>query len=1194
MSGSKKTKPQLIAESEKAQGENANLNDDVSPIPLGGKGYLAELLLANSPVCHKIVDLDLNLQYMNAPGFEMLQLEHSDNVYGKPYPFDFFPEAGRHQLEAALKKVVQTQQRADLEGLYCDSKGNGAWLSHLIVPVKDEKGSLISLAVVTTDITERNRAEEAHRQSEERLNLAMEATQDGLFDWDFVTNEIYYSPGWKSMLGYDCDELPNDLHVWEELTKPEDVKRAWAMQQELISRKRDRFELELKMKHKKGHWLDVLSRAKVVLGKDGQAARVVGTIVDITKRRNIERALRASEERLKLAAESGGLGLWEWRVDLDRAIVSDEWLKLKGLKREEYNRSVNQWIEGIHPDDKKQTMAKLRKVLQGESDHFEAEYRFMRQGHGWYWEQASAKLIERDPELNPIRMVGYHKDITKRKEINENLRKSGRLLQEAQAIAKVGSWEYDLQTNNFWASDEGFNIFGLKLSPSNLLYTDEIEACIPEKDRVHQALVDLINENKPYDLEYDIFPADGSNRKTIVSKAQIEHDDNGNPRRVTGVIMDVTEQVAMRDSILRSNERLKEAQRLGGLGDWEYDFASSKVSWSENLFRLFDLDPTQDPPDYPDQLELFQPESAKTLDAAVKRAIKDGEIYNLELKSDLANGKELVFLIRGVPDMDDNGNVTRLYGTALDITELKRIEQALRTSEKRFRSLLENVDMVAVQGYDEDRKVIYWNKASELMYGYSAEEAQGKALEELIVPEPMRKEVVDGINDWIKFGKAIPAGEIPLARKDGSTIPVYSSHVMKDGANGKKELYCIDVDLTEVREAHNQLIEAKEAAEDANRAKSEFLANMSHEIRTPLNGLMGMLQLLKTTSQNTEQSEFTEHAIQSSRRLLRLLTDILDLSRVEAGKMNVVMEPFDFKDAIDDIVQLFLPAAIEKQLELRMYINPDIPSTLSCDVTRLQQVLSNLVGNAIKFTNVGHIELQAHPLPPREDDEYRVLFAVSDTGIGMSDELVKRLFTPFTQAEQSYKRSFQGAGLGLSISKRLAELMGGTMVIESEEGIGSTLYFCIPFKLVEGNATVLPAEEKQSELEGFKILIAEDDATSQLVATKLLEKVGHEVVAVDNGEQALIALKEQVFDFVLMDVQMPVVDGVEATHALRQGEAGSLNKDIPIIAMTAYTMAGDKDKFLEAGMNGYIAKPVDIKTLQSVLGEVMENFGKLA
>ena len=142
------------------------------------------------------------------------------------------------------------------------------------MPVKDEKGSLISLAVVTTDITERNRAEEAHRQSEERLNLAMEATQDGLFDWNFVTNEIYYSPGWKSMLGYDCDELPNDLHVWEELTKPEDVKRAWAMQQELISRKRDRFELELKMKHKKGHWLDVLSRAKVVLGKDGQAARV--------------------------------------------------------------------------------------------------------------------------------------------------------------------------------------------------------------------------------------------------------------------------------------------------------------------------------------------------------------------------------------------------------------------------------------------------------------------------------------------------------------------------------------------------------------------------------------------------------------------------------------------------------------------------------------------------------------------------------------------------------------------------------------------------------------------------------------------------------------------------------------------------------------------------------------------------------
>lgn len=1062
--GLKMTKAQRITELEEALGENAKLNDDVSSNPLGESGYLAELLLANSPVCHKIVDLDLNLQYMNPSGFEMLQFEHSDNYYGKPYPFDFFPEAGRHQLEEALKTVMRTQQRTDLEGLFCDSKGNEAWLSHLIVPIKDEKGSLISLAVVTSDISERKHAEEALRQSEERFNLAMDATQDGLFDWNLKTNKVYYSPGWKSMLGYSYDELPNDLSVWEQLTNPEDRQQAWTMQQEILSHKRSRFELELRMKHKNGHWLDVLSRAKIVSGKDGQAARMVGTHVDITKKNKIE----------------------------------------------------------------------------------------------------------------------------------ENLRKSERLLQEAQAIAKVGSWEYDLQTKNFWASDEGFNIFGLPLSPANLLYTEEIEACIPERDRVHQALVDLIHENKPYDLEYDIFPADGSDRKTVVSRAQIEHDDNGNPLRVTGVVMDVTEQAMLRDSILRSNERLKEAQRLGGIGDWEYDIANNNVTWSENLFRLFDLDPTQDPPDYQGQLELFQPESAKILEAAVQRAIHDGKIYNLELKRNQTDGKEVVFLIRGVPDMDDNGNVTRLFGTTLDLTEQKRIEQALRASEEHFRSLFENVGMVAVQGYDEDRKVIYWNKASELLYGYSAEEADGKPLEKLIIPEPMCEEVINQIDDWLKYGKAIPAGEINLVRKDGSTIPVYSSHVMKEGANGKKELYCIDVDLTEVREAHDQLLEAKEAAEKANRAKSEFLANMSHEIRTPLNGLMGMLQLLKTTCQDAEQSEFTEHAIQSSRRLLRLLTDILDLSRVEAGKMNILMEPVDFKDAIDDIIQLFLPAAIEKQLKLRMYINPDIPSTLSCDVTRLQQVLSNLVGNAIKFTNAGHIELQAHPLPPQKDDEYRVLFAVSDTGIGMSDELVGTLFTPFTQAEQSYKRNFQGAGLGLSISKRLAELMGGNMSIESEEGIGSTLYFCIPFKRVEQNGTVVSAEENQAELKSQTILIAEDDATSRMVAVELLKKAGHEVVAVDDGEQALAALREQAFDFVLMDVQMPVVDGVEATQALRQGKAGNLNKDIPIIAMTAYAMAGDKDKFLEAGMDGYLAKPVEITTLLRVIGEVMGNPDKSA
>ncbi len=437
-------------------------------------------------------------------------------------------------------------------------------------------------------------------------------------------------------------------------------------------------------------------------------------------------------------------------------------------------------------------------------------------------------------------------------------------------------------------------------------------------------------------------------------------------------------------------------------------------------------------------------------------------------------------------------------------------------------------------------------------------------------------------------------------------------------------------DITERMQAEQEIIAAKDAAEAANRAKSEFLANMSHELRTPLSGIMGMMQLLKTSPLQDDQQRWIAMAIQSSDRLTRLLTDLLDISRIEAGNLEIREELFSVKDLADSVSELFTVTAQEKGVALKCLIDPATPPELIGDDARLRQVLFNLVGNALKFTDQGHVILEMAPLAAQRSGNCRMLFSVSDTGIGIPEDKLRILFKPFVQVDGSYTRKYQGAGLGLAIVRRLVELMGGSIFIESTPSEGTAIYFTLPFRLPQA---VFEAATTSSSLHqdrtGLRILLAEDDLSNQLPTQLLLTKAGHEVNLAENGQQVLDLLAKKDFDCILMDVQMPVMNGVEATKRIRrlekenagipacwdtgieksEGKTGipgraeqseavpgsdtqafqhssipeSQHRRIPIIALTAYAMAGDREKFLEAGMDDYLAKPVKIEDLEKVL-----------
>lgn len=392
-------------------------------------------------------------------------------------------------------------------------------------------------------------------------------------------------------------------------------------------------------------------------------------------------------------------------------------------------------------------------------------------------------------------------------------------------------------------------------------------------------------------------------------------------------------------------------------------------------------------------------------------------------------------------------------------------------------------------------------------------------------------------------------------------------------------------DVDERKRTELELVEAKTRAIAANHAKDEFLANMSHEIRTPLSGIFGMLKMLSDGSLAPQQQELAEMAMRSCRRLASLLTDVLDISRIEAGKLELASNPFDFAHALQQVKELFVPAAMQAGVSLQVDIDPAVPDRVVGDAARLQQVLTNLIGNAFKFTEKGHILLRVEHLTPVSPNSCRLLFSVEDTGCGIPDDKHGKLFKPFTQACEGFRRSHQGAGLGLSICRRIILLMGGHLAFESETGKGTTMYFSLSFGLpsdlaAHHDAAVPPPADAIPPL---RVLVTEDDAVTRRYISYQLDRDGHTVTIAEDGQQALKHLAEGDFDVVLMDIQMPVMDGTEAILRIRNGEAGGRNVGIPVIALTAYALAGDRERLLKIGADDYVAKPAEVAQLHAAI-----------
>ena len=560
------------------------------------------------------------------------------------------------------------------------------------------------------------------------------------------------------------------------------------------------------------------------------------------------------------------------------------------------------------------------------------------------------------------------------------------------------------------------------------------------------------------------------------------------------------------------------------------------------------------------------------------------------------------------PDSEIGGLVMLTH----DITPEKAAQEEASRASALARWVFSATSEVAIIGTDNDGLVTVFNVGAEKMLGYDAAEAVGKMTpvtfhdpgevkqrsEEITLALNTLVECFDVFVEYARRGGA-EEREWTYIRKDGSRLTVNLMVTASRDDTGKIFGYLfVAVDITKRKQAETNLLAAMVAAEASNRAKSAFLANMSHEIRTPMNGIIGMADLLLNSHLDGEQREFAGTIKSSSQALLTILNDILDYSKIEAGKLTIEWIDFDLHETLSSAIELFREAAQTNGLVLSYNIAPNVPRLVRCDPSRLRQIVMNLVGNAVKFTLKGSINVSVKWLTGgvhTGPDSLRV--EVADTGIGIAPEILKNLFTPFTQADESTTRRFGGSGLGLAICQELVDRMGGTIGVDSTPGAGSLFWFTIVPESVGEFASHIaethpvaraPAAKITAALGPRKqILIVEDHRVNQRVLQLLLEQLGYDTVVASNGREGVDWFQKRRFDAILMDCSMPELDGYQATGRIRQleNESGDPTRRVPVVAMTAHAMEGDRQRCLDAGMDDYLSKPVQIDALSTVLAQ---------
>jgi PAS domain S-box-containing protein len=877
----------------------------------------------------------------------------------------------------------------------------------------------------------------------------------------------------------------------------------------------------------------------------------LGMITNVTKRHQQERNLRESEEYYRLLAEHSTDMVSYHNADTTFTYASSMCLSLTGYRAEELANYP--LIKFIHPEDRERVKLTYSMTLAHIGLVNRITYRFAQKSGDYIWLEMTKKaLIE--PNTGQVKVICSTRDIQQRKEMEQTLEKTNSRLNLALEASTIGTWEWNILNGYVTCSKRTIDIFGYEAKDmDNLTYKDFLRS-VHTSDRNHivTAFRNAVYNRIGYAIQFRIIRGDGK-LVWVDGRGQVYCDAEGKPNFVIGVAIDITQSKETEQEVKRQLQKELLLRQITENIRFKFDLNRIFETTANQLGEAFNLDRCL--------VHTCNPKSEEKIQIVAQylQSSTYVSLLNMEIPlMDNPHGQEVLSADRAIA-IDDVYKDTRLSG----LSDFCR--------QVGLKSLL-----VA--------RTSYQGKANGLICLQQCARYRHWTKEEM--------ELLEAV-----------AAQVGIAIAQAQLLEIEKSQKLQ------------------LKSQNQSLQESQRLAEAANNAKSEFLAMMSHEIRTPMNAVIGITELLLESELSSQDKEYIQMIQQGGQSLTTIINDILDFSKIESNNLELESIPINIWDCINSVVELLKPTAIAKSLNLICAIAPSVPQIIKGDSTRIRQILTNLLSNAIKFTEVGQIEIiiTANKILEQLSDRdfYELKFTVKDTGIGIPSHLMTRLFKPFSQVDASTTRQHGGTGLGLAISKKLTEMMGGTMWVTSRSirdrqqdpktleylagepptdfaiscplEFGSTFYSLIKTVAISNNELASISAQKYNFIKPplahqipLKILLVEDNLVNQKVALKLLERMGYSADIAENGLKAIKRIQKSTYDVVFMDIQMPEMDGITATKEIRRS-----NQDSPyIIAMTANAMIGDREIYIEAGMNGYVTKPISIEKIGNALMQV--------
>ncbi len=922
------------------------------------------------------------------------------------------------------------------------------------------------------DVTERVIARcqlESHR---ERLAQAQAIAHVGSWEWDVATGTETWSDEQFRIFGYAPQAITPTLDTFREAIHPDDQARVFKAVENAIEQNHP-YEVTCRILRPHGEVRYVLCRGTVTRDPEGRATRMAGTVQDITEQKALEQILYDTIQRLDVATKSGGIGVWDFYIPENKLVWDAQMYQLYRYTIEDFPAAYEAWTSRLHPEDKLAAEAALQAAIEGRRP-FDTEFRLVLPDQSIRHIKAAA-IVLRDEQGTAVRMIGINYDITARKE-------------SEQAVLNLHSFQDAVLLN----------------APHAMIATSTTGIILHFNPAAETLL--------------------GYSAEEMIGK-------------LTPAVFHCTEEVVARAKIIGTE--------LG-----------------------IALEPG---------FEVFVAKSRRNL---------PNQHEWIYIRKD---GTRIPVLLSVTAIRDHTDTITGFLGMATDITTRKQ-------TEAQFRQVVESAPNGMLVA-NQDGVMTLVNAQIERYFGYDRQELIGQPVE-ILIPDRFRAQHPGQRTGFFHKPTVRAMGvnrELFGRRKDGSEFPLEIGLNPIKTTEGLQVLASI-VDITarkqaEARleqaardlEAHNQaLAEANQVALSATRAKSEFLATMSHEIRTPMNAIVGMAELLQETPLTPDQANYVGRFSRAAGSLMELINSILDISKIEAGYMTLEAVPFDVHHLADTIAELMAGKALAKKLELLVLVHPDVPHGVIGDPTRLHQVLVNLVGNAVKFTESGHVMIKIEPAGDRSV-AHSLRFSVSDTGIGIPPEKLQAIFEPFTQVDSTTTRKYGGTGLGLNISHRLVELMEGHLTVESTQGVGSTFSFII--QLPEAAFLVARQAEPYLDLHARRLLIVDDNDTNLMILREHLARSGVHLVEATSASMALKLLVDghglgEPFDLVILDYHMPGMNGLDLAEAIR---ARAEFATLPLIMHVSDLQQNDTYKARALGIKSYLHKPLSRRRLMESL-----------